>query len=41
MTQVCGNMFGHVVLGLCADWVGRKWGSVLTAAIMCIGELQQ
>lgn len=30
-------MFGQLALGFAADRLGRKWGSVLTAAIMLAG----
>ncbi|KAG2425952.1 hypothetical protein HXX76_013325 [Chlamydomonas incerta] len=38
-TQVCGIIFGQLVLGFCADRIGRKWGSVATAATMVVGGI--
>ena len=35
--QVGGIIFGQLALGFAADRLGRKWGSVLTAAIMLAG----
>ncbi|GIL71055.1 hypothetical protein Vretifemale_1695 [Volvox reticuliferus] len=38
-TQVCGIIFGQIVLGFFADRIGRKWGSVSTAATMVVGAI--
>lgn len=38
-TQVCGIIAGQIFLGFFADRLGRKWGSVLTAATMCVGGI--
>ncbi|EFJ43350.1 proton/phosphate symporter [Volvox carteri f. nagariensis] len=38
-TQVCGIIFGQIVLGFFADRIGRKWGSVSTAGTMVIGAI--
>ena len=36
--QVRGIIFGQLFLGFFADRIGRKWGSVLTAGTMVVGE---
>ncbi|KXZ43854.1 hypothetical protein GPECTOR_79g133 [Gonium pectorale] len=38
-TQVCGIIFGQLFLGFFADRIGRKWGSVSTAATMVVGAI--
>ncbi|KAG2451250.1 hypothetical protein HYH02_003857 [Chlamydomonas schloesseri] len=38
-TQVCGIIFGQLVLGFFADRIGRKWGSVATAGTMVVGAI--
>ncbi|KAG2435009.1 hypothetical protein HYH02_012007 [Chlamydomonas schloesseri] len=38
-TQVCGIIFGQLVLGFFADRIGRKWGSVATAGTMVVGGI--
>ena len=37
--QVAGLFMGMVAVGFSVDRVGRKWGSISTAAIMFIGKL--
>lgn len=37
--EICGIIGGMLVLGLLADWIGRKWGSRLTSLIMVIGGI--
>ena len=37
-TQVSGIIFGQLVIGFFADRIGRKWGSVMNAAIMLVCE---
>lgn len=36
-SQVAGLCAGMIALGLIVDRIGRKWGSVSTAAIMLTG----
>ena len=36
-TQVGGIIAGQLGLGYLADRIGRKWGSVVTAATMLVG----
>ena len=37
--QVCGIIVGQIGLGFMADRLGRKWGSVVTAATMMAGAV--
>jgi MFS family permease len=37
--EICGVIFGMLLLGLLADIIGRKWGSRMTATIMSIGGI--
>lgn len=37
-SQIAGIIVGMLSVGFIADRIGRKWGSVMTAAIMFIGK---
>jgi MFS family permease len=37
-TQVSGIIAGQLFIGFIADKIGRKWGSVMNAAIMLVCE---
>jgi len=37
--QVAGIIAGQITLGILADRIGRKWGSVTTASLMLIGGI--
>lgn len=37
--EICGIIAGMLILGYMADWIGRKWGSRTTMAIMLIGGI--
>jgi MFS family permease len=37
--EICGIIAGMLVLGYLADWIGRKWGSRTTMAIMLVGGI--
>lgn len=37
--QVAGIIAGQLSLGFLADRIGRKWGSVITAALMLVGGI--
>ena len=37
--QVAGIIAGQLTLGFLADRIGRKWGSVITAALMLVGGI--
>lgn len=37
--QVSGIIVGMLLMGFIADQIGRKWGSVLTAAFMFVGGI--
>jgi MFS family permease len=39
-TQVAGIIGGQLFIGLFADRIGRKWGSVMNAAIMFVCECE-
>jgi hypothetical protein len=37
--EICGIIGGMLVLGFLADYLGRKWGSRMTMAIMLVGGI--
>lgn len=37
--EICGVIGGMLTLGYMADWMGRKWGSRATMAIMLVGGI--
>jgi Na+/melibiose symporter-like transporter len=37
--QICGIIVGMLAFGVCADFIGRKWGSRIVASIMLSGTI--
>ena len=37
--QIVGIICGMITIGYLGDRIGRKWGSVTTVSLMCIGAI--
>jgi len=35
--EICGIIVGQILVGVVGDWIGRRWGLIQDASIMCLG----